>query len=117
MALPQGLRFQSKAAFVAALAEWLESTDDDTIGGAHHFGQDRWIMLDTGDARFRLNANTKREAVRALVAHGDGAWSLRLPARAKATTQSRVVYLGDEPTPGLYLYLIPQSGMEAPLEV
>lgn len=109
--LPQGVIADSKTELVKVLDYWLANSRAATIGDVGRFGGRAWATIQIGGRRIVLNADTKRSAVEAYLAHAH-----RLGAEAtwhvianKKGTINKVVYTIDAATPGWYCYTATQS--------
>ena len=101
----QRTTFDSLEAAVEALREWVEQTDEDTVGAAE-YGQEAWIGFDSAHGRVKINSDTRREAVeRMLRAHENGA-SWRVDENADGVV-NKVIFDEDRATQqGWYAYLL-----------
>jgi hypothetical protein len=52
-----------KRAFHARLRAWLDSTDDTVVGDPDVPGVKAWVHVRDGDSRYKLYADTRRDAV------------------------------------------------------
>ena len=53
----------SKTDFHSRLRAWLTNTDESVIGDPAVIGVTAWIHVREGDSRYKLHADTRREAV------------------------------------------------------
>jgi hypothetical protein len=102
-ALPRGVHARSVAELVGMLSGWLDSGEA-TIGDVSRFPRAPWISVESPDGVFDLNADTRRDAVAAFVAHArTHGPSLRVVANNRGR-MNKVIF-EDSPTPGFYAYL------------
>ena len=105
--IPRGLRVGNKAQLVDVLGEWL-STGEKTIGDGRHYKGRPWLYVDVDGVEVVLNADTKRDAVRAYLRHvttaGPNAkWQVIPTGRGGRITKVTFT-AGGEATPGWYAY-------------
>jgi hypothetical protein len=109
--IPRGTRVTSKSELAALLDSWHRDEGESTIGEVGRFGGKAWLVLDFPDLprRARVNADTKREAVRDylddVARRGpEVPWRV-VPNRRGAI--NKVVYTEDaSDPPGWYCYLV-----------
>lgn len=105
--IPRGLRVGSKDELARVLREWLR-TGEKTIGDGQQFKGRPWIHVDVGGVEVVLNADTKRDAVRAYLSHVTAAgpntgWQVIPTGRGGRMTKVTFVP-GGGATPGWYAY-------------
>lgn len=80
----------TKSRFHSMLRQWIEDTNDETIGPEGIRGQTPWIHVRDGSTLFFLNADTRRKAVETylqfVALHGDNiAWTIVPSQRGNMT--------------------------------
>lgn len=104
--LPKGQRVQGKRELIRLLSAWLDSSQADTIGDVRTYKQSAWLYADIDGHRVRINADTTRAAVEAVVRLNtdvDRPW--QVVANQRGTVNKILPYQQPEPLPGWYAYL------------
>jgi hypothetical protein len=109
----KGVNLASKPELVQVLQDWLNASDEATIGRVDNYGGKAWISIRLDKERTAvLNADTKRVAVEEYVKDArtrgaDVPWAI-LPNR-KGRWNKLAFRADGEPTPGWYCYLRPTA--------
>lgn len=103
--MPRGLHFTNKAELVAYLTTWLDRSAHETIGDVGTYGGSVWVTIDSEVGVIRLNRDTRRDAVEALVASARNGLSYDWLVVANQNGRINKVLFCEERTPGWFAYL------------
>ncbi|MGH9227956.1 MAG: hypothetical protein ACRD07_04340 [Acidimicrobiales bacterium] len=113
--VPRGLRFTGKRELIAYLEAWLDRSASDTVGDTTRFKGTAWIFVESPVGQIRINADTTRDGVEALVAMRSPRSYDWLVVANDRTRRCNKVLFSEERTPGWYAYLASPLDHEGPI--